>query len=372
LRISGSGQGQNQEIVFKHLEHIIMPQLSNQHIVHEAAAQAFIAVFHKNRVLASRFDDKMCTIIFGCIKTIGRKPAYLRCLAAICCPKGIPIKRNQLRVLHHLTPHVAEQEGDVELLPLYVNGDGLALLRHLMENDPLRHLNPLSALPTAGGTTTTTSRAAKHKGKQTIEPQLAKSNNVPQRDRDAELPFTPRAQLSAENQACPIEFYQETLTLLAECAVGNALEVEKVCRQLVPIEHCGKLITAQWCGASVKLAAMRFLRESYYDIADPASRKTACLDPSSWVIIQYMRETLVKVVARAPETYCDLSLYGVLVKGTEEGLVVETLKTLTLFINRCYKQKLCTTAHQLQLSLLADILIRMFSEGGLPPHVNRS
>ncbi len=98
-------QPANQELVFSYLYHLIIPQLHNPRVVFSAAAEALIGVFQDNRVLSSRFDDPTCAAIFSCLKQGAQRQEwrwiYLRCLSVALCPKGIPIKRNQIRVLRH-------------------------------------------------------------------------------------------------------------------------------------------------------------------------------------------------------------------------------------------------------------------------------
>jgi hypothetical protein len=130
LALFASNLPENQEIVFRYLERYIEPQLGNSNVVFAAAADAFIGTFKNNRVLASRFNDKMCTALIGCIKS-SRRACYLKCLAAVCCPKGIPIKRNQMRVLTHF--EAQDNGGPGDLLPTYRGTEGLKTLRHLMQ-----------------------------------------------------------------------------------------------------------------------------------------------------------------------------------------------------------------------------------------------
>ena len=106
LALYAARQPLNQEIVFSHLHHMIIPQLINPREVFSAAAEALIAVFQDNRVLSSRFDDSTCAAIFTCLKQSAQRQEwrwiYLRCLSIALCPKGIPIKRNQHRVLRRV------------------------------------------------------------------------------------------------------------------------------------------------------------------------------------------------------------------------------------------------------------------------------
>jgi hypothetical protein len=46
---------------------------------------------------------------------------YLRCLQVLCCPKGIPIKRNQMSIMKHLRMN-RERKG---VLELYTTEHGL-------------------------------------------------------------------------------------------------------------------------------------------------------------------------------------------------------------------------------------------------------
>ena len=190
---------------------------------------------------------------------------------------------------------------------------------------------------------------------------MNRSNRAP-RGRKRNAPLLTRWLLQ-DRQSCPVAFFEETLLLLAECSMGSASEVEKACQKLIPIRHVAALLTESWCVPAVKIAALTFLREAHYDVADPASRQAACVDPSTWKIIKYLRETLVKVVARVPETFCDLSLYGPLPKMVEEALVMQALRLFTVFLQKCYRSKLVGEADAEELSLLVDILIRMMSEG---------
>lgn len=116
LALFARGQAENQEILFPQLDTMILPQLNNPTTVFSAAAQAFIAVVHKNRVIASRFDDKMYSSLMGCIKASGSRADYLRCLAAVCCPQDIPVRRNQIRVLEHLLAQVGGKDKIVRIV----------------------------------------------------------------------------------------------------------------------------------------------------------------------------------------------------------------------------------------------------------------
>ena len=142
-------------------------------------------------------------------------------------------------------------------------------------------------------------------------------------------------------------------------------------QRYVPIRQLSALVTAPWCAPTVKIAALTLLRDAHWDVADPSSRKAACLDRASWEILRYMRQTLVKVVARMPETFCEFGLYGALPKQVEERMLVESLRVVTAFLHACFRRRFVEKDDLDELALLCDVLIRMVSEGGLPPPVGK-
>jgi hypothetical protein len=360
-----SGMPPNQEILFQYLEHLIIPQLLNSNAVFVAAADAFIAVFHNHRVLSSRFDDKMCATLIGCIKGNGQKAAYLRCLGAVLCPKDIPIKRNQQRVLAHLEAEITEGIDGEKLMPLYIGRNGLQKLRLLMEEAQLSAQSAADQKPprpirrssrSSGDSNSQTARAGPDAGQDPAQ--------------QSEIPFTPRRQIALDQQTCPVLFYEETLNLLSKCGMMSDTDIQRKCRRIIPASHLAELITAPWCEPRVKIAALHFLKECHFDVPDHNARKSACMDRSSWRVLGYLREVIVNVVARLPETFCDHALYGPLAKHLEEELVVKSLRVITVFVHACYRAKLARKEDTEELSLLVDILIRMMSEGGLTPTVN--
>ena len=377
LALFASALPANQEIIFRFLEQIIMPQLSNPNAVFAAAAEAFVAVFKDNRVLASRFDDRMAAAVFGCIKSCGRKAAYLRCLGAVLCPKNIPIKRNQQRVIAHLEAELLHATAG-ELLPLYSGSSGLNTLRRLMEQYAEQQAEQMQAGKSStqdsaiAGTSQARGRlSAQRPGYKTSAIADAAAAAEDELGSPRSLAFTPRRQQNLDRQACPVEFFEETLLLLSQCAVASAVELQRVVQRYVPIRQLSALVTAPWCAPTVKIAALTLLRDAHWDVADPSSRKAACLDRASWEILRYMRQTLVKVVARMPETFCEFGLYGALPKQVEERMLVESLRVVTAFLHACFRRRFVEKDDLDELALLCDVLIRMISEGGLPPPVGK-
>jgi len=217
LAMFASRQPANQEIIYGHLHTMIIPQLMNPRQVYWAASEALMAVFQDNRVLSTRLDESSCSALFFCLTSCARRREwrciYLRCLTVTLAPRGIPIKRNQTRVIRHLEQHLEHRlggldDGEEEVLPLYLHSRGLAVLRFLMDDKQRllqTHLESLSLSERKAALAATAQKLRQEQG--------------------GTQHFTAFDDFAPEEAVCRVNFYQETLSLLAECAVGAVFEV---------------------------------------------------------------------------------------------------------------------------------------------------
>jgi hypothetical protein len=374
LAMFASRQPANQEIIYGHLHKVIFPQLMNPRQVYWAAGEALMAVFQDNRVLSTRMDDSSCSSIFFCLKSGAERREwrciYLRCLTVTLAPRGIPIKRNQTRVIRHLEQHLEKHLGGLgdgeEVLPLYLRSSGLAVLRCLMDDKERLLQNHLESLSLSER------KAA-----------LAATAQKLRQEQGGTQTFTAFDDFSPEEAVCRVNFYEETLKLLAECAVGAVFEVERACQRFVPFNHLAELIQADWCTPKVKSAALRLAREAFYDVADASARKRAWKDRDSWKVVEYLETTLRQVLDRANAFYRrpltekeerNLNIHTPpemesLPVPLEQVLVIESLKLLAVFIGKCFWPKNLTARNEEQLLKMLWVLTRMVDDGGLTSQV---
>jgi hypothetical protein len=375
LAMFASRQPANQEIIYGHLHTMIVPQLMNPRQVYWAASEALMAVFQDNRVLSTRLDESSCSAIFFCLTSCARQREwrciYLRCLTVMLAPRGIPIKRNQTRVIRHLEQHLENRlsglgDSEEEVLPLYLRSRGLAVLRCLMDDKQRllqTHLESLSLSEKKAALAATAQKLRQEQG--------------------GTQPFTAFDDFSPEEAVCRVNFYQETLNLLAECAVGAVFEVEQACQRFVPLDHLAELIQAEWCTPKVKSAALRLAREAFYDVADAKARKRAWLDRNSWKVVEYLETTLRQVLDRSnafyrrpltekeernlnTDTPPEMESLPV---PLEQALVIESLKLLAVFIGKCFLPKSLTARNEEHLLKMLWVLTRMVDDGGLTSEV---
>eukprot|EP00960_Hanusia_phi_P035346 751648-Hanusia_phi.AAC.1 len=315
----------NQEIIYEFLDVFVLPQLFSEGRVFLAACDLFLCTFYNNRVLCSRLDDKVLMSIMSAMSHCGNRSAYLHCFEILCCPKNIPFKRNQVRIMQFV---VSQQE----IFPLYPGEDGLTILRaDLMAIGHKMRMNRFVDSGEAEGT------------------QEEVINNL----------FQCRDASPAEFNSSPM-FYVAFLQLLSACSYGKNSDTERECQRLFPLPRMEELIANDWSPAPLKAAAINFLSMAHYETSSVLVNRAVVQSRATWGILQFLTNSLQRFVNRDKDVWlCSPTE----TQAESKTLLLEAVKCLSSFFTHIYRPNLISVERGRIADGACELVMKIFSEG---------
>ncbi|EKX53016.1 hypothetical protein GUITHDRAFT_101463 [Guillardia theta CCMP2712] len=320
----------NQEIIYEYLEVFVIPQLFSNGRVFLAACDLFLCTFYNNRVLCSRVDDRVLMSIMSAMSQCGNRSSYLQCFEILCCPKNIPLKRNQVRIMQFV---ITQQE----MLPLYLGEDGLSILRADLLS--VGHKMKMSSFIDTGD-----AEAAQHDMIESF--------------------FRCREVSPADFNSSPM-FYVSFLQLLSACSYGKNSDTERECQRLLPLPRMEELIVNEWAPAPLKAAAINFLSMAHYETSSVLINRAIVQSRASWGILRYLTTCLQNFINREKKVWM-CSPAETQAEGTT--LLLEAIKCLSCFFTHVYRPNLISIEQGRIADTACELVMKIFSEG---PHDKR-